>query len=441
VERVVTLRRETLVGVTLAVLFSITAVFLIVFSAAGVAGNSVFTGSFMIACEAVIFALSMRVIKPNITDFLFGAFVLAATISFAINGVTAGLKETALFAVAVACYPACRFVCATDRSIAAFGFTSLCLAIVGAFATALALFEQWPVFGGKPTVLGSDAAGTLFLMALGFFAIAMATRTLTKKQAAWISVSLLVISTVFAAALVRLTFAAMLATLAFSWLLTAGKQRIYISMMAASIALGGALGTLIRFDKIPILIEYTTETTAYKTEALQKPAEPHHQAIEPTPMQQPPSCLMEVNMYNSIAERKALWRDSLYLIPRAGLFGFSLDGFMKYSCMKGFPPHNSIFQAFVEFGWVGGIALSAMIVFSFIRLIPSARYGESERFIVCALAFAVILSFAHGRISRDLVLFSMLGLAASALRPGDPCRSSLEVPTSKRNARASEIRI
>jgi O-antigen ligase len=384
----------------------------------------------------------MRPIKLNTMDYLFGALVLAAAISFAMNGSPAGLKETAIFAASVACYPVCRFVSATDHSIAAIGFTSLCIAIVGAFATAIAIFEQWPVFGGKPTVFGSDAAGTLFLMAMGFFTIAAATRKLTRKQTILISAILLVTSTVFAAALVRLTFAAILATLAFSWLLTAGRQRVYISMMAASIILGGVLGTLIRFDKIPILIEYTTETTAYRTETipLQKPAEP---AAEPTKatVQKPPSCLMEVNMYNSIAERKALWRDSLYLIPRAGLFGFGLDGFMKYSCMKGFPPHNSVFQAFVEFGWVGGLALSAMVVFSFIRLVPLARYKESERFIVCALVFAVLLSFAHGRLSRDLVLFSMLGLAASVLRPGDPRRSGLEIPAAKRNTRAGEIRI
>lgn len=406
--RSATFRAETLVGATLAILFSINTVFIIIFSTAGVAGNPTFSGSLLIACEATILILSMRHIKLGYLDYLFGGFVLAAAISYAMNGLTAGFKETAIFVVSVACCPVCRFVCITDRVKTAFGATSLYIAIIGACATAYAIFEQWPVYEGKPIVFGNDAAGTHFLMALGFFVIAVTTQKRTPKQATLILVLVLVTSAIFAAALVRFTFAAMLATLGLSWLLNIGKQRAFTSMIAASIVLGAGCGILIRFDKIPVLIGFMTERTAHRSEPMPPP--PTSEKLV-SPAKTAPSCAMEVNMRNSFAERKALWQDSLYLIPRAGLFGLGLDGFMKDSCMKGFPPHNSVFQAFIEFGWMGGIALSAMIAIAFFRLIPTARFDETERFIICMLTFAVLISLAHGRLSRDFVLFSMLGIA------------------------------
>ena len=45
--------------------------------------------------------------------------------------------------------------------------------------------------------------------------------------------------------------------------------------------------------------------------------------------QRPPSCDLTVNPKNSIAIRKALALDGLYLIPRAGFFGTGLDSFME----------------------------------------------------------------------------------------------------------------
>ncbi len=423
--RLATLRGGSLVGAALAILFSVNTVFIIVFSAAGVAGNSTFSGLFLVSCEAAILISSFRSIRLIHLDYLFGGLVLAVTASFAMNGLTAGIKETAIFVVSLAAYPVCRSVIPTDRMRMSFGFTSLLIATIGAFATVYAIYEQWPVPEGKPIVFGNDAAGTHFLTALAFFVIAVTTQELTKKQAVLGSALLFVTSAVFAAALVRFTFASLLLTLGLCWLLSARKQRVYISMITASILFGAAFGTLVRLDKIPVLVGFMTEKTVYRSKTLPPPAALPASKLRDGSL---PSCLMEVNMKNSFAERKALWQDSFYLIPRSGLFGFGLDGFMKYSCMRGFPPHNSIFQALIEFGWLGGIALSAMIAISFIRLVPTAAFDDSERFIVCALAFAVIVSLAHGRLSRDFVLFSTLGLAASVLA-GPPRDASGEHPT------------
>jgi hypothetical protein len=415
------LHSEPPIGAALAVLFSVNTFFIVIFSMLGIAGNSIFSGAFLVSCEAAILILSLRPIELTLADCLFGVLALAAMASLARNGMTAGYKETAIFAVSIAGYPACRFVVPTDRIRTAFGFVSLLVAIFGAIATTCAIFEQWPVPSGKPVVFGNDAAGTHYLMALSFFVIVLATQKLTRRQAWLYSALLFVMSAVFAAALVRFTFAALFLTLGLCWLLSSGGRRVHISIIAASILLGAVSGTLVRFDKIPILVRFMTERVEHRSEALipaaSLPAPPSPEQPTNTDRkassERLPSCLMDVNMNNSFAERKALWQDSLYLIPRSGLFGFGLDSFMKYTCMKGFPPHNSVFQAFIEFGWIGGIALAAMIALCFTRLVPTARFDEIERFIVCLLAFAVIVSLAHGRLSRDFVLFSTIGLAAS----------------------------
>jgi O-antigen ligase len=100
------------------------------------------------------------------------------------------------------------------------------------------------------------------------------------------------------------------------------------------------------------------------------------------------------------------------LLPLAGAFGFGLDGFLKQSCMQGFQVHNSILQAIIEFGWAGGIALTLLIVISLSRLFSSAQRGADTRFALCSFTYIVLTSLAHGRTSRDIALFALLGLAA-----------------------------
>ncbi|MBR0787774.1 O-antigen ligase family protein [Bradyrhizobium manausense] len=458
--------RYSVVGLFLAVLFSVNTVFIVVYHLAGVTGSSAFSAALFFVCETTILVLTFRYVKVIPADWLFCVFLLAIAVSLARNGITAGSKETAILFVAIAAYPTCRFISAgaIGQTKRAFGLTSAFIALFGACATACALYQQWPVPAGKPDVFGNDAAGTHYLMALGFFVSFVATQKLTQRQAAIISAVLFVSCTIFAAALVRFTFLVLVASMLIAWLLSVGKSRQHIATFIGVIVVAVVCGTLVRFDKIPILISFLTETNAQRNASTSLPppvaatpqavlppkvsdgslpaispsqAIPSSSAIPPSPATNsepaasglpsasvppaasrshdiwPPSCGLEVNIRNSFAERKALWQDSAYLIPRSGLFGFGLDAFMELSCMKGFPPHNSIFQAFIEFGWIGGTALSGMIIFILFRLFRVARINEDARFVFCMLSFATLISLAHGRLSRDWVLFGMLGLGSA----------------------------
>jgi hypothetical protein len=144
--------------------------------------------------------------------------------------------------------------------------------------------------------------------------------------------------------------------------------------------------------------------------------------------QRPPSCDLVINPNNSIAIRKALTLDAFYLIPRAGPVGTGLDSFMDFSCIKNTEVHNSFLQTGVEFGWAGGILLVLAVILVWRSIAPLARHGGAPLFVLCSLSFAILLSMAHGRISRDLIFFVLLGIAGgvvestrlpSLIRPGD----------------------
>jgi hypothetical protein len=72
--------------------------------------------------------------------------------------------------------------------------------------------------------------------------------------------------------------------------------------------------------------------------------------------------------------------------------------------------HNSVLQAAVEFGWLGGSLLLALISVVAGSLFPLAGYDDASGFVLCGLAF-VLLSLAHGRVSWGRVLFALLGCA------------------------------
>ncbi|MDB5583173.1 MAG: hypothetical protein JWR80_8349, partial [Bradyrhizobium sp.] len=87
-------------------------------------------------------------------------------------------------------------------------------------------------------------------------------------------------------------------------------------------------------------------------------------------------------------------------------------------------------QAAVEFGWLGGSLLLALIVVAAGSLFPLARYDDASRFVLCGLAFIVLLSLAHGRVSRDGILFALLGCAVGlkeTLRAPAPAAKSAVV--------------
>jgi O-antigen ligase len=129
--------------------------------------------------------------------------------------------------------------------------------------------------------------------------------------------------------------------------------------------------------------------------------------------EKPPSCYLKINLRNSIAIRKVLVQDALFLIPTSGWIGTGLDSFMKFSCIELTEVHNSILQAALEFGWLGGSLLFVMVVMAAGPMFPQVRQDDVARFVLCSLAFVVLVSLAHGRVSRDALLFAFLGCAVS----------------------------
>src|SRR5262249_37938770 len=64
---------------------------------------------------------------------------------------------------------------------------------------------------------------------------------------------------------------------------------------------------------------------------------------------------------NSISQRLTLISEAFRLLPSAGIAGIGLDSFMDRSCIKQ-EIHNSLLQALIEFGWLGGSTFAVFTV-------------------------------------------------------------------------------
>jgi hypothetical protein len=390
--------RQAIFGVTFAILVAPNSVLVLCFGLAGVSGNSLVTGAILtIATVAVGLQSFRRDIVLLHADYLFFALLLCIMSSFALNGWTSNAKECQLLVLSLAAYPACRFISRADimSGRSSFIWATGMIVLLGTVATAVTLWQQWDDQHGKPYVFGFDAAGTYFLGSLCFLVIALVTSGgLTMRRTALISALIFLPTAVFAASLVRFTFLALAGTLCLAIILSEAKQRKYIVAVAVVILVAIAAGLLARYDKASLYAEYVLE-----------------QPSGDVGLEKPPSCYLKVNPRNSIAIRKVLVQDAVFLIPRSEWLGTGLDSFMKLSCIKLTEVHNSFLQATVEFGWLAGSLLVILIVVAGCSIFSLARYDEAARFMLCSLAFVVLLSLAHGRISRDGVLFALLGCA------------------------------
>jgi hypothetical protein len=301
--------------------------------------------------------------------------------------------------LALVAYPACRLISRADIAAGrgAFIWATGTIVALGSLVTAVALWQQWNEQHGKPYVFGFDAASTYFLGSLCFLIVALVTSGgLTLRRTAIVSSLIFLPTAIFAASMVRFTFIALAGTLCLATVLSEARQRKHVVIIAFVLLAAIAAGLLARYDQARMFADY---------------------AIERSPgeigLEKPPSCYLTVNPRNSIAIRKVLVQDALFLIPRSGWIGTGLDSFMKFSCIKLTEVHNSVLQAAVEFGWLGGSLLLALAVVAFAPLVPLARYDNASRFVLCGLAFIVLLSLAHGRVSRDGVLFALLGCAVA----------------------------
>ncbi|MFH1339793.1 MAG: O-antigen ligase family protein [Pseudomonadota bacterium] len=385
-------------GVAFACLVAPHSVLVLFYGLTGSSGNSLVTGAFLAIATVAVGLLCFRrdiVLLP--ADYVFLALVLCFLLSSAFNGWTSNVKEYQLIVLSLAAYPAGRFISGADivAGRSAFIWATAIIVALGTVVTAAALWQQWNDQHGKPYVFGFDAAGIYFLGSLCFLVIALVTSGgLTSRRTAIVSSLIFLPTAVFAASLVRFTFIALAGSLCLAAVLSEARQRKHVVIIGFVLLAAIAAGLLARYSQVRLFAGYAIERSTGEIG-----------------LEKPPSCYLAVNSRNSIAIRKALVQDALFLIPRSGWIGTGLDSFMKFSCIGSTEVHNSVLQATVEFGWLGGSLFVVLIVVAGGWLFPLARYDDASRFVLCSLALVFTLSLAHGRISRDGVLFALLGCA------------------------------
>lgn len=386
-----------LAGIALGVWISFPAIFSLAYGLAGMKGHSLLTGMALAACLLAISLLLFRRVVPVAADGCFVLLVAAMAITYSLNAGSVSSAETALLLLTLASYVACRL--ASDEMLARAGiaFMAVCLIVVGfgTAATAVALVENW---GGrpKPTVLGLDATPTQLVQILAILVLAGLTLvTLTMKRALAIAAIAAIPVAIFSAAQVRFALAALVGSVVLVTLLCKGRQRKLVLLVGLVIVLAVIAGAAARYAKTQILANYALEG--------------NRGVIT---WQRPPSCDLTVNPKNSIAIRKALALDGLYLVPRAGFFGTGLDSFMRFSCVKLTQIHNAILQTFVEFGWIGGVFFLALLGVSLQSIARLSQTGSIPLFLLSGLAYLIMISMAHGRLSNEMSLFAVLGVIA-----------------------------
>lgn len=396
-----------------AALVSANALFVIVYGLFGLPGNSITTGGFLTVTELAILALSFRQDESTtLADAAFLALIVCIAFSAAVNQNVAPAKNWIQLLLSLFAFWSCRFVRGKDLEIIRSGFVWVTVPIItiGTVATVAALITQWNDPHGKPYVLGFDAAATSFLGVLGFFVVASITTRLEPKRAMLLSAFLFFPAMTFAASQVRFTFAALIGSMALAAILSGGRQRWLILAIAVAIMIGAATGLYVRSHTTVTFLRYVVEQNIEKRE--QVAIERSSVAKNVAPAINPPSCRLEINKDNSIAIRKALLADSIYLAGLSGFFGFGLDSFVTYSCIQATEAHNSFLQVVIEFGWIAGFTLLALLILVGLPLAKAARADSSARLLLCWLFYSAALSLAHGRINQEIALFAILGLAA-----------------------------
>jgi hypothetical protein len=411
--------RRLALGAFFAIFVSPDSVLVLFFGAIGSAGNAIVTGCLLTLTTAVLGLLTFR---RNISllpaDYLFLAFVLCIVLSLANNGLIASNREYVQLTLSLLAYPACRFASRQNITFGAssFIFAAAVIVAIGVVVTVPVLFDQWNDIHAKPFVFGFGAAATHFLGTLSYLILALVTTgRLTTRRSAVVSVMIFLPIVIISACLVRFVFIALAGSLCIAIILSDAKQRRHIIAIGLVIFVGIVAGLVARHDKIysayvsDVLDETYSDVNQEKVKAIN--AAPPISAVPSFSAKSPPSCYHEVDPENSIAIRKALLLDALFLIPSAGWIGTGLDSFMHLSCLKKFEIHNSFLQAAVEFGWLGGALLVFFVAVTVGSLAAFARQDCASRFVLCSLVFIVLLSLVYGRTSGDAVLFGFLGCA------------------------------
>ncbi|MBR0787773.1 O-antigen ligase family protein [Bradyrhizobium manausense] len=350
----------------------------------GVLGlGAIATGLLMVLSLGLLLVPNVAV-EIDVADLTFAVLLGTIIVSTLINGITADPREYALLSLSLLAFPAGRFF--ADREPDR-GFLCVigAIAIVGTTVTVPALIDHYNHPHSKPLVFGEyDAAPGQFMgcVCLMLFASLGATNLSRRERLSSLLV-VLACSVVFAISQVRSAFLALGATMLVMAVLQPRLRRYALALLGA-LAVVIVLGLALRPSLSLIYIHQLTM----------------------------PGVCGEI--YNSIGMRRQIFADVFALFPPAP-FGIGLDAFKNHTCIAGAHPHNSILQATIEFGWIGGGALVVMTAMAGWRLL---RRSLDATFVVCLFVFELVLSQFHGWLSRDGVMFFTLGYALRSAQQG-----------------------
>jgi O-antigen ligase len=379
--------------VAFAVLVSSSALMILGAWATGSASNPVLTAALLAGAPAVMIAGGrFSEFRIGLVDILFGLFVAAALISTAINGLPPA-REAGLFALSLLAYPAGRLV-PMGTSFRPFLIVTLLVVGIGTIAVGAALVGQWNDPHGRPIVFGFAHAATVFLTSLGFLMLAVVCLDDFRRPvlSAVAAVPALVI---FAASQVRFTFVAIAGSLWMAFLVSGPGRRRGTAAVLGLVIASVVIGLAVRPHTSGTFLKYIISAAA----AAERPQNPVAGECG--------------ELDNSVAIRKTLLRQAVQALPSAGLFGHGLSSMAQRSCFK-MDPHNSVLQAVLEFGWIGGALLVLLVAAALRRLWPVAVENPEAAFVLCCLSHVAMIDMAHGHLATDGLLFLFIGYAARA---------------------------
>jgi hypothetical protein len=389
-------------------------VIVLMFGIAGVRGNSAVTGTYIVASLAVVgcFALRNRIVLSFYDVFYLGFLASVIASCSRIEGAL-DLKEACLLAASLAAYPIGR--CLSPSHVAAIRNACfwLCGAIVltGALATANVLLTLKD--GSRPSVLGIDSAVTLLSMSFGYFVISFMCMDRNKSRDAFALALISFSNFVFAAAMVRFTLIATLIVVFVAMTASICRKDRILALLFAVLVLSSCAGLASRPLGTAHFVGKVIEENLVVPISAFSLGKSGRSVVGPETM--PGECLANVAGQDSVTIRKALLVDGLSFLPKTGILGLGLDGYSIAGCVKGYPPHNDFIQATIEFGWLGGIGFALLALWPLTSLFALSWRDRDATFVFSLCLFLVSLSCVYGRISREVPLFLVLGLAVGFL--------------------------
>ena len=274
-------------------------VLVLLYGLAGSGGNSVITASTSVIGLGLLAVIGWRRISFTLIDAIFVALVLAMLAALYLHPTTASRNEMVALALSLISYPAARCMTVKQRDVYSIRYGIVFVAglvvLVGTPLILRELVRQWDSERGHVAVFGIDAAPMLFAECLGFLLIAASTSKLNLQTTRWLCGTLLIPTAIYAACMVRLTFVAMFAAILLAAVFSDRRCRVLAIALALVLAIGCGLAA--RAQMSMIFARFVFEETA-----------------ERTAQGRAPSCGLAINDNNSIAIRKALFKDVAAMI-------------------------------------------------------------------------------------------------------------------------------